>query len=133
VGPLRLRCVLSATLVLISRGRHWRAAKSLDHGLIPETVEAYTLALAFPANSDQPVIWWEAANLYLSQGSYEGALSILDRIILDFPDYTRINSVLICRAAVYRRMQCVMQLDAFVLPAFACDLLSCAAAVSTTL
>lgn len=71
-------------------------------------MEAYTLALAFPVNADQPIIWWEAANLYLSQGSYEGALSILDRIILDFPDYARINSVLICRAAVYRRMQCVV-------------------------
>ena len=83
------------------------AGKVLDHSLIPDALEAYTLALAFPANSSQPVLWWEAANLYLSQGSYEGALALLDRIVLDFADYPRLNSVLMCRASTYRRMQCV--------------------------
>lgn len=43
------------------------AARTLDHTLIPSTVDSYTLALAFPANNVQPILWWEAANLYLSQ------------------------------------------------------------------
>ncbi len=72
--------------------------------LIPDCVTAYTLALAFPANNATPVLWWEAANLYLSQGAYEGALALFNRVCLDFADYSRINSVLICRAATYRRM-----------------------------
>ena len=75
--------------------------------MIEDIVESYTLALAFPANATQPLLWWEAANLYLSQGSYEGALALFNRVCLDFADYNRITSVIMCRAATYRRVQYV--------------------------
>ena len=75
----------------------------MDNSLIPKVQEAYVLALAFPANERQPLLWWEVANLYVGFGSYDGAMVIFNRLCVDFADYDKITSVLMARAATLRR------------------------------
>ena len=83
------------------------AVKSMDNTLIPGCQEAYVTALAFPANEKQPLLWWEVANLYVAYGSYDGAIVIFNRIVVDFADYDKISCVLMARAATLRRRRCV--------------------------
>lgn len=66
--------------------------------------DAYEKALSLRVNADQPGLWFEAASVYISMGAYAGAISLLQRIIMDFGDWPRISAVMLAGVSVYRQL-----------------------------
>lgn len=79
-------------------------ANTLEEALLIEAQQTFQHALAYPQNADEPLLWLRCAKLYVSYGSYDGAVAILDRIFLDFASWDQLANALLTRAATYRRI-----------------------------
>jgi tetratricopeptide (TPR) repeat protein len=82
-----------------SRYKLWRL--TLKKTGIDKTRRTFESALAFADNRNSAAIWVEYAQVQIGVGAYPQALSILDRVVEEFPTYPQRGAVLQLRASVW--------------------------------
>jgi tetratricopeptide (TPR) repeat protein len=82
-----------------SRFKLWRL--TLKKTGIDKTRRAFESALAYTDNRNNPSIWMEYAQVQIAVGAYPQALSVLDRVVEEFPTYPQRAAVLQRRASVW--------------------------------
>ena len=61
---------------------------------------AYTKAVQFKANSTNPEVLVEFAEVYYDYGSYAGALKMLSQILVESPEYPRLSHCIFLSAVI---------------------------------
>ena len=76
---------------------------NLDKKTLHDARNAFQKALGVVENQSNPALWAECALVYISAGAYEGAIQLLNNLMMDIPDFKQMPRVHIILASLYRR------------------------------